>query len=320
MRTPALCAALLAGVFLSSAGPAPAAGPEVAVSIAPIHSLVAGVMTGLGEPVLIVKGGASPHYYALRPSDAQALDRADIVFWVGPSMESFLIKPLASLAGGAKTIALLEQASILRRATRDGGAWEEHRDPDDGGEDAMASGEGVDGHDETNPHIWLDPENARRIVRIAVEALSAADPENAAGYTANGDMMETRLDKLEAEIAALLDPVAEVPYVVFHDAYRYFEDRFGTLAIGSIAVSDGRKPGARRLKEIRAKIAELDARCVFAEPQFEPALIRTVIEGTGARAGVLDPLGADLPPGPDAYFDLMRNLARALRECLGQPN
>ncbi|MDA0704493.1 MAG: zinc ABC transporter substrate-binding protein, partial [Proteobacteria bacterium] len=182
---------------------------------------------------------------------------------------------------------------------------------------AAASGEEAGGHDEANPHIWLDPENARRIVRLAVEALIAADPENAARYRANGEAMETRLDVVEAEVAAMLIPVADQPYVVFHDAYQYFEDRFGTRAIGSIAVSDARKPGARRLKEIRAKIMELDARCVFAEPQFEPALVSTIIEGTGARAGVLDPLGTDLAQGPDAYFALIRNLGGALRDCLG---
>jgi zinc transport system substrate-binding protein len=316
LRLPAVVfAVLLAGA--SHAG----AAPKVAVSILPIHSLVAGVMTGIAEPALIVKGGASPHFYSLRPSDAQALDSADIVFWIGPTMESFLVKPLESLADDAVTVELLEADTILRLESREGGAWAEHDAHEgdaDGEHGEAASDDTAGGHDETEPHIWLDSENARRIVRIAVQSLSAADPENAARYVANGKGMETRLDELEAEVTAMLIPVVDTPYVVFHDAYRYFEDRFGTRAIGSIVVGDGRKPGARRLEEIRVKIVELEARCVFAEPQFEPALVRTVIEGTGARAGILDPLGAELAPGPDAYFDLMRNLGRALRDCLGR--
>lgn len=332
MRLPRAIACVL--VLLAAAPSGAVAAPKVAVGVQPIHSLVAGVMQGVAEPALIVKGGASPHFYSLRPSDAQALDSAQIVFWVGPTMESFLAKPMESLAGDAVIVELLAADTILRFETREGGVWSEHEDHgghDDGGDHdafggtdasgdredrAGATGETAGGRGETEPHIWLDPENARRIVRIAVQTLSEADPENAALYVENGKGLETRLDALEAEIAATLIPVADRPYIVFHDGYRYFEERFGTRAIGSIAVSDGRKPGARRLEEIRAKIVALDARCVFAEPQFEPALVRTVIEGTGARAGVLDPLGADLAPGPDAYFDLMRNLGQALRDCL----
>jgi zinc transport system substrate-binding protein len=350
MQRPLLPALFFALLFLSPAGAA--AAPRVAVSIMPIHSLVAGVMDGVGEPSLVVKGGASPHFYSLRPSDAEALERAEIVFWVGPTLESFLVKPLESLAGDAITVALLEQPSVLRLEAREGGTWEEHdhghgeehgghkehgdkehghkdhddhghKDHGDGEHGAAASAEKADAHDandhdEVNPHIWLDPENARRIVRIAVETLSVADPENAARYGANGEAMETRLDALEAEVAAMLIPVANRPYVVFHDAYPYFEERFETRAIGSISVGGARKPGARRLEEIRAKIMQLDAGCVFAEPQFEPALVDTIIEGTGARAGVLDPLGADLAPGPDAYFDLIRNIGGGLRDCLGR--
>lgn len=348
MRLPRLIACVFAvlTVAISSA----VAAPKVATSIMPIHSLVAGVMDGVGAPDLIVKGGASPHFYSLRPSDAQALDRAEIVFWIGPTMESFLVKPLASLAGDATIVALLDQPTILRLEIREGGTWEEdghdhgREHDDDGasehdGEDHDKDGRKEAAHDEddhdgdhkktshdetagsldeTNPHIWLDPENARRIVRIAVETLSAVDPENAARYRANGEAMETRLDVMEADVVAMLIPVADRPYVVFHDAYQYFESRFGTRAIGSISVSEASKPGARRLEEIRAKIVDLDARCVFAEPQFEPALVETVIEDTGAHAGVLDPLGVELSPGPDAYFDLIRNIGGALRDCLGR--
>lgn len=309
----ALTAALLCLAMLASVRTAGAAAPEVVASILPVHSLVAGVMEGVGTPALIVKGGASPHFYAMRPSDARALEAADLVFWVGPGLEVFLAKPLASLAGDATRVALLERPEILRLAVREGGAWQEADHQDDHDADGDEAGPGA-----VNPHIWLDPENARRIVRIAVAALSAADPGNAARYAANGASVTARLDALEAELAAAVEPVAAVPYVVFHDAYRYFEDRFGTRAIGALAVSDARKPGARRLEEIRAKIEELGARCVFAEPQFKPALVRTAVEGTGARAGILDPLGANLQPGPDAYFELLRHLARDLRECLAR--
>ncbi len=157
------------------------------------------------------------------------------------------------------------------------------------------------------------------MVDAIAQALSAADPANAAAYAGNADKVRADLDRLDAELAETLEPVRDRPFVVFHDAYQYFEDRYGLAAVGAIAVDPQRSPGAARLQDIRAELQERDAACVFAEPQFRPALVETVVEGTGAGTGVLDPLGADLEAGPDQYGMLLRGLARSLADCLGSP-
>ncbi len=300
-----LAAALLAALPLA----AEAAVPKVVASIKPIHALIAGVMAGLGEPALIVAGGSSPHLYTLRPSDAKRLAEADIVFWIGPIFEGFLAKPLESLGGRAEIVELDHAPGIALLPARQGGAWE----PDE-------HGHGHAGALEQDGHLWLDPDNARAIVRVAVARLSARDPENAARYAANGAALEQRLASLDAELGRRLAAVHAVPFVVFHDAYQYLERRYGLAAIGSITVSPEHPPGARRLHAIRDKVARTGARCVFSEPQFEPRLVQTVIAGTRASTAVLDPEGAALPRGPDLYFTLMRGLADALVGCLGRPS
>ena len=299
---PAACLALFLG-----GGPA-AAFEGVVASIKPVHALVAGVMKGVGEPDLILKGAASPHTYALKPSDAAALSRARLVFWVGPHMEAFLEKPLESLAAGAMKVELGEAEGVERLPLREGGAFEEH---DDGEEEHEAHD-----HGEADAHVWLDPENARAMVAAIGKALSEADPANAAAYAANAAALSGRLDALTAEIAAELAPVRGKGFVVFHDAYQYFEKRFGMAAVGSITVSPEVMPGAARIAEIRAKVKELGVACVFAEPQFEPRLIDVVTEGTGARSGVLDPEASALQPGPDLYVEMLRGIATSLRTCL----
>lgn len=297
---PAACVALLLG-----GGPA-AAFEGVVASIKPVHALVAGVMKGVGEPDLILKGAASPHTYALKPSDAAALSRAKLVFWVGPHMEAFLTKPLESLAAGATTVELDQATGVERLPLREGGAFEAD---DDEGEEAHD-------HGETDAHVWLDPRNARAMVAAIGKALGEADPANAATYAANAAELSARLDALSAEIAGELAPVRGKGFVVFHDAYQYFEKRFGMAAVGSITVSPEVMPGAARIAEIRDKVKELGVACVFAEPQFEPRLIEVITEGTGARSGVLDPEATALDPGPDLYFTMLRGIATSLRTCL----
>jgi zinc transport system substrate-binding protein len=301
-------AALLAGA--GAVSPL-AAAPKVVVSIKPIHSLVAGVMAGIGEPEVIVAGSASPHTYSLKPSDAARLEAADIVFWIGPIFESFLVKPLAALAAHAERVELDRVSTIALLPARLGGAWE--ADPDEPPRGRAASALEEDGH------LWLDPVNAKAILRLAVERLSARDPDNAARYAANGAALERRIDTLDDGLRRRLAPVRHVPFVVFHDAYQYLERRYALAAIGSITVEPERPPGAKRLQAIRDKVLRSGARCVFSEPQFEPRLVQTVIAGTRADTGVLDPEGAALPKGPELYFTLMDRLADGLVTCLGRP-
>jgi len=310
------------GTAARAAGQAPA----VVVTLKPVHSLVAGVMAGVGEPRLLIAGAASPHAYSLRPSDAQALSEAELVFWVGDGMETFLEKPLESLAGDAAVVTLSQVPGVTLLKTRAGGTWEAHDEHGHDVEhhDVEHHDEAEVGHEEEhahhhgahNLHIWLDPDNAMAIVRAAVTALSEVDPDHAADYARNGEALIDRLAALDRELRADLTPVFQAPFVVFHDAYAYFERHYDLNAVGSITVSPERTPGAQRLSEIRAKIGELGAACVFSEPQFAPRVVRTVVEGTSARQGVLDPLGADHPAGPDAYFALMRDLAASLKKCL----
>jgi zinc transport system substrate-binding protein len=274
----------------------------VVASIKPVHALVAGVMAGAGEPTLLVTGGRSPHAYALRPSEARALERADVVFWVGDALETFLEKPLRALSGDARIVALGEAQGVVLLAAGETG------------------GERAHGHGGVDMHIWLDPINAKAMVSAIAAALGDADPGRAAVYAANAERLRARLDRLDAELAADLAPVAGRRYVVFHDAYRYFEKRYRLSPAGAITVNPARQPGARTVRAIRSRIIDLGAVCVFGEPQFEPALVATVIEGTPARPAVLDPLGADLEPGVDAYFTLMRNLAKSLVGCLTPAN
>lgn len=338
---PVIVAALTGGVLMAApagrtAGPD---APQVVVSIKPVHSLIAGVMQGLGEPALLIEGAASPHSYRLRPSQARALAEADLVFWMGARLESFLDKPLEVLVRHGRVIALYEDAGLQFLPARAGGAWDHHAERPEHGHDhetpegaeghrdahAHGSDDGGPGHQEAlrhagyDLHVWLDPQNARRIVEAAVTALTGADPANGPRYAENGRRMIQRLEALDEALGARLAPVRRAPYVVFHDAYHHLEHRYALRAVGSLSVSPERAPGARRLSEIRARIVALGVRCVFSEPQFTPALAETVVAGTPARLAELDPLGAAIPAGPEAYFHLMQTLADALADCLSEP-
>ena len=287
--------------------------PNVVASIKPVHSLVAAVMAGVGEPTLIVKGAASPHTYALKPSDAGALESADIVFWTGHGMELFLGDALETLAGKATVVELADSPGISLLPVREGGAFEPHSDGDEAEHDhAHEEHE----HGEGDMHFWLDPENAKLMVTQIATTLSEADPENAASYAANAATEILALDALETELAATLAPVKDKPFIVFHDAYQYFEARFGLALAGSVTVTPDVMPGAARIDELKAKVAELGATCVFAEPNFEPTIISAITEGSEAKAGVLDPEGGALAEGAGLYGELLRGLAGSLVDCL----
>lgn len=303
--------AVAAALVLAASGVAQAK-PRVVATIPPIHSLVAGVMADIGQPDLLVKGGASPHTYALRPSDAEMLTRADVIFWIGDGLENFLVKPLAALGGGAETVALSGAPGVRLLAAREGGVWE--ADEEEHGHDHGQEAEHH--HGPTDPHVWLDPTNARAMVGAIVAALSRRDPTHAGAYAANGARLDARLTALGDEVAAIVAPVAEKPFLVFHDAYQYFETAFGLAAAGAISVGPQRQPGAKRLGELRQRLQSAGVGCIFREPQFTPKLAEALAAGTGARIGVLDPLGAGLAAGPDLYFKLLRNDAQALKGCL----
>lgn len=341
-----LTATALSGVLaMNSAALADEQGGVVA-SIKPIDSLVAGVMAGVDEPFLLVKGGASPHTYSLKPSDAKALGEASVVFWVGESLEHFLTDRIGTLADHAKIVELMDADDMKILSFREGGTWEpdDDGDHDDHGQDNHAAHDDHDhdhgdhahdehgeashdehadaGHDHhhhggSDPHIWLDPENAEVMVGEIVDTLSEVDADHAATYKANGEALIARLEALDIELRDMLEPVADKPFIVFHDGYQYFDAHYGLNGVGSVTVSPEVQPGAARIAEIRDKITELGAVCVFSEPQFEPRLVATVTEGSDARTGVLDPLGANLADGPDLYFEMMRANAKALVNCLG---
>lgn len=305
----------VAGVALGLATGA-AAAPRVVASIQPVHALAASLMEGVGAPYLLVPPGASPHSYALKPSDARAISHAGIVLWIGPQLERFLEAPLERLAAGAQVLELIETPDLNNLRVREGGAFEahEHDDGSDGehGHEADGRPHGM----ELDPHIWLDPRNARVMARAIAAELIAADAANADRYRANADALDRRIAALEDELRARLAPVAGRPFIVFHDAWQHFDRRFGLTAAGSISLNPEAPPGARRIGELRRLVAERGVVCIFREPQFSSRLPETVAEETGARVAVADPLGADLPSGPGHYEALMRRAAEAFRGCL----
>lgn len=325
----------LVGLLLALAG-APAVAradaPDAVASIKPIHSLLAAVMEGVGEPTLLLQGAASPHTYALKPSEAALLESADIVFWVGEPIETFLHGPLETLASAAEVVELLDAPGLVLLPSREGGVWEadvheeaEHaeahgaEDHADHEDHAAEEGEGHhegDHHGEIDGHIWLDPINAMAMADAMAAALAALDPAHAETYRSNAAKLRGELEVLDQAMAARLSPMDGRPFIVFHDAYQYFEARYGLGGVGSITVNPEQAPGAERLIELREKIAQSGAICVFSEPQFPMTLVTTITEGLETRIGQVDPLGAGLEDGPNLYRQLIETLAGSIESCL----
>lgn len=408
-------------------GTAMADVPTVAVDIAPVHSLVARVMEGLGTPELIVPAGASPHEYTLRPSEAAALQNASVVFWMGEELAPWLEDAVETLASDAAVTALLELDETVLLDFRESALFEAHdhgdehggeehaegeHDHDDHGDEEHAEGEhdhddhgdeehaerehdhddhakeelamakdehdehghddhahddhgdeehadedhaegehghdhddhgkeelamaeddhDEDGHDEHahddhddheghahgahDPHAWLSPDNARTWLNVIAAQLSAADPDNAGAYFANAAAARDDIAALQGEISGVLDPVRGKSFVVFHDAYQYFETAFDFPASGAISLGDATDPSPARIAEIQGRVRDEGIDCVLSEPQYNPGLVAVVLDGTEAKTGVLDPLGSDLEPGVDLYPQLLRNLATVLAGCL----
>ena len=333
-----LCLSL---AVLILAGGAARAEPQVVATVPALHSIAGGILGDAGSPHLLVPGGPSPHSYSLKPSDAGALNQADIVIWAGPQVETFLDGKLATLAPDATIIEMTALDGIMLHHLRAGGIWDAHAH-DDGDEHDDDGDEHDHGHEHhadehhadehhtdehhadehademVDGHVWLDPRNAIVLSAAIAETLASLDPENAVTYRARHDAQAKRLKALDQEIAAQLSAVQSRPFIVFHDAYQYFEARYGLAGVGSVTVSPDVAPGAKRVREIHARIAERGAVCVFAEPQFRPSILDAIMQGTAAKTAVLDPVGASLVPGPDLYPALLHGLADSMADCLGE--
>ena len=314
-----LAVSCLATLLLSTSA---LAAPKVIASIVPVHSIVASVMGDVGTPELLLSGRNSEHTASLSPQQLSDLRTADAVFMIGSGLEHKLGQVSGSDAVGGKTFtSLSEVAGIKTLPMRQGGTFEvheEHEGEEHEGEEH--EGEEDDDHDEAiqkfDPHVWLDPENAKAMTKAVAADLSKIDPDNAETYEANAAAFVASLDQLMAGITAETKLIRNKPFVVFHDAYQYFEKRFGLTAVGSISDISASAPSAKRLNEIRSKLEETKAVCVFREPQFDAKYVTVVLEGSNAKPGVLDPIGSDITPGPHAYAELLTRLAKDAKDCL----
>lgn len=286
------------------AAPLRAEVPRVVADIAPVRALVAEVMAGLGEPELLTRPGVSPHEVSLRPSQARALQDADLVVWIGPALEPWLEKPLAVAAGGAVLMELLGTGGTILLDYRG-----------DPGEAPAGGGHSESGGAGTDPHAWLDPRNAVVWLGGIAERLAALDPENGDRYRANAAAARRRIQALDAEIAGQL---ADAPaYVAYHDGLQYFERRYGLKLAGTVAPGDATDPGPARLAELRRGIRDSGVTCVLSEPQLNPGLLETAIEGTGIAIRTVDLLGSGIDEGPEFYDRLLREIAATFADCSG---
>ncbi len=312
--------------------------PSVVTDIPPVHSLAAAVMQGVGEPVLLLEKGASEHHYQLKPSQAGQIADAGLVIWVGPELTPWLDGALDNRPEGAALLTLLSAEGTYRQdfgAAKAGEAHDhehEHDHEDHGHDEAAKAEDGHDDHDHhghdhaeeghvhegLDPHAWLDPANGKAWAGLIAAELSRLDPENAATYAANAAAAVAAIDAADAQAAALLAPVKDRPFVAFHDAYGYFVGHYGLALAGTVALGDAGTPGAQRLAELSALVAEGGAACLFPEAQHDPALIAQLAEGTSAKVGgTLDPAGATMEPGPGLYPALLVAMAQTIADCGG---
>jgi zinc transport system substrate-binding protein len=306
---PALISLIAAPVLTSA--PALADVPQVVTDIAPLQSMVAQVMDGVGTPELIIRPGVTPHDYALRPSDARRLQNADAVFWVGDELTPWFRDSLESLAADARRVEMLENKTTQILGFREEVVFAPGENPES---DAQpADDHSAHSHD---PHAWLDPVNGRAWLAVIAEELSALDPDNAASYRANAASGQALLSEVEAGITAQLSPLRDRPYVVFHDGYQYFENRFDIAAAGAISLGSGAAPSPARVAKIRAQVLAAGVVCVLSEPQFSDRLIATVFEGVDVKRAEVDAMGATLERGKTLYPALLRQMADSLTGCL----
>jgi len=323
------------------------AAPNVVVSIKPLHSLTAGVMKGVGEPDLIIDGVTSPHDFNLKPSQAKTIQDSDLVIWIGEGLEGFLVKSLENLEGKSDTLEIMDLEGISLLDYRDHDDHEGHKDHDEHAEDkehkhdhdehkheehaedkdhsdhdheehAEHKDEHDHGHDHgegKDPHLWLDIDNAKTITMEVAKSLSKNDPENAETYTANAKAMIKRLTALDADLEKSLADNRSQKYIVFHDAYQYFEKHFGLSEAISVTLNPEVQPSAARIKELQHEVEENKITCLFSEPQFSPKVLKVVAENTTAKIETLDPLGSQFEKGEDQYFEMMTSLSNSFDDC-----
>ena len=294
---------ILVFLLISSAN----AEVKVVTSIKPIHSLVSYIMDGVGKPDVIVDGYNSPHGFSLKPSHAKMLENADLVIWVGEDLEAFLEKPLQTIVKKAKNIELMDLKGIKKLEFREKNIFEEHDDHKE------KDGHEGHGHGEHDPHVWLDPINAKVIIKEITNQLVQLDSKNSSIYKSNSKKALTDIDKLVKDIKKELNK--DLRFVVFHDAYQYFENRFDIQVLGALTVNTDVMPGAEQLSEIREVIEHEKVNCLFSEPQFNPAIIKSIAKDTKIKTGILDPLGAKLDKGKNLYFDLLNDMASSFKGC-----
>ncbi len=319
------------------------AAPNVMVSIKPIHSLTAGVMKGVAEPKLLLDGVTSPHDFNLKPSQAQIIQDSDIIIWVGEGLKTFLIKSMKNYSDKKTSLELMdiEKLSLLDyREHKDHDDHDkhedhgedkhdehsehkeeehsEHKDEDEHTEESHDNGHEGHGHAEggKDPHLWLDIDNAKIITNEIAKTLSKNDPENASTYSTNATSMIEKLDALNVTIAKTMQGSQDQGYVVFHDAYQYFEKHFGLTAPHAITLNPEVQPSAARIKELQHEVSENNISCIFSEPQFSPKVLSVVAENTKATISTLDPLGSNITKGEEHYFNTMNGLAKSFSDCL----
>ena len=315
---------------------------NVVTTIKPLHSLVSSVMKGIGEPSLIIEGTNNPHTFVFKPSHAKMIEEADIIFWIGEDLEAFMEKPLDSLAEKAQVISFMELSSIEKLKFREKNIFDDHdghEDEHEGHEDEDDHGHKDDDHDddhdghedeheghdddhndahahahgEFDAHIWLDPVNAKKMVLEIAHELSDLDPNNKVKYEDNANATIKSLDELVDSNKKILSK--DISYVVFHDAYQYFENRFGVIPAGALTLNPDVLPGAKQIADIQDVINDKGIKCIFSEPQYNPKIIETIGNDMKISTGVMDPLGAYIDAGPSMYSDLINGIANSIKDC-----
>ena len=301
---------------------------KVVTTIKPLHSLISRIMETRGEPQLIIEGTNNPHTFVFKPSHAKMIEEADIVFWIGEDLEAFMEKPLNSLAKDTKKIGFMDSESIEKIEFREKNIFDDHdghEDEHEGHEDDDVHEDEHEGHDddhkdahahahgEFDPHIWLDPENAKEMVKIIRDELIKIDPEGQRQYSVNTAGATLELDNLINSIEKELSK--DISYIVFHDAYQYFENRFGVIPAGALTLNPDVLPGAKQIADIQDVINDKGIKCIFSEPQYNPKIIETLGNDMNVSTGVMDPLGAFIDAGPTMYVELINGIANSIKEC-----